>query len=152
MGTSATIRNGFEESVSSGVSKQTSLPAGESCRYAFQKKGGTYGLTITTSSTQAVRDEGIFDSAADAFSKTKKALMASENGLKKFMAVQALGDNAFWNGTDLWILKGDMLAIITVRSVLEGSFKNMQEAETLHAGQNLALSREVAEKILAKMK
>jgi len=104
------------------------------------------------STTPAIRGEGIFESAKDVFSRQVKARKSHEYASKKFHEVQGLGDDAFWIETALWVLKGDALFVITVNSVLEGSFKNTEAMETAHSGQNLALSKQVAATMLSRMK
>ena len=142
----------FKETVSEGTFCKTSFPAGESCRYLYRKKGGSYGVTVKISTTAVLRQEGIFDSAADAFARQKKALSSSDYGSKKLREVPNLGDAAFWNGSDLWVLKGDCLMIISVNSFLAGSFKNREAMDKARNEQDLALSRKVAAKALSRMK
>jgi hypothetical protein len=142
----------FKESVSPGVLKKESLPAGASCRYSFKKKGGSCGVTVRVSTNETIKEEGVFASTIDVFNRQTKARASSEYASKKYRAVQGLGDDAFWSGTNLWMLKGDLLVIITVHSVLDGSFKNMEEAEKAKEEQELALSRNVAETVLSRMK
>ncbi len=142
----------FKETVSEGKFRKTSFPAGESCRYLYRKKGGSYGVTVRISTTAVLRQEGIFDSAADAFARQKKALSSSDYGSKKLRELPNLGDAAFWNGSDLWVLKGDCLMIISVNSFLAGSFKNREAMDKARNEQDLALSRKVAAKALSRMK
>jgi hypothetical protein len=97
----------FKESVSEGKTGKTSMPAGVSGRYTYQKKAGTYGLTIKVSSLEAIRQEKLFDSPKDYFTRQKKARLATDNAAKKLKVLPGLGDDAFWNGFDLWILKGN---------------------------------------------
>ena len=57
---------------------------------------------------------------------------------------------AFWEGTSLYVLKGDILVMVTVHSVLEGSFSNWEAMDAAHEKQNLTLSRKVAETVLSR--
>ncbi len=76
----------------------------------------------------------------------------SANAAKNFQKIPSLGDDAFWNGSDLWLLQGETLIIISVSSPLEGSFKNMEALNKARAEQDLALSLKVAETILGRLK
>jgi len=140
----------FSENVSAGVMRQSMLPAGETCRYTFKKNGGVFGVTVKVSTTQAIREEGINDSAEDVFNRQTKARKSSAHAAKKFKEVQGLGRGAFWDGNALRVLKGDVLVIITVHSVLEGSFSNWEAMDAAHEKQNLTLSRKVAETVLSR--
>lgn len=142
----------FQQTVSEGVPKTTMFPAGQSCRYSFTEKGDNYGITVRISTSAAIKEEGINDSADDVMTRQKKARKAGGHAAKTFLAVSGLGDDAFWNGSDLWVLRGDMLLIIQVHSVLEGSFKNMQEARQAGEKQNLVLSRKAAQTVLSRLK
>lgn len=142
----------FKESVSEGKFRKTSFPAGESCRYIFTKKGGSYGVTVKISTTVDLQQEGMFNSAADSFTRQKKALASSGYGAKKLRELPNLGDAAFWNGQDLWLLKGNCQMIITVNSFLAGSFKNREAMDKAWNDQDLAFSQKVALKALSRMK
>lgn len=141
----------FGEKVSAGVSRKTTFPAGESCRYTFNKKGGSFGVTVKVSTSQAIHEEGINDSARDVFERQTQARKSSEHAAKKFKEIDGLSDRAFWEGNNLWLLKGDVLITITVHAVLDGSFTNREAMDAAHEEQSLALSRQVAEKVLSKM-
>lgn len=142
----------FSQTVSEGVARATMFPAGESCRYSFTEKGDSYGITVRTATTAAIRDEGINDSAAEVMARQKKARKAGGHAADTFRAVSGLGDDAFWNGTDLWVLQGNDLLIIKVHSVLEGSFKDMDSARKARQEQDLALSQKAAQTILPRLK
>jgi hypothetical protein len=128
------------------------FPAGESCRYSFTEKGDSYGITVRISTSAAIREEGINDSAADVMTRQKKARQAGGHAAETFRPVPGLGDDAFWNGSDLWVLKGDFLAVVTVHSVLEGSFKDMTSARKAREEQDLALSQKAAQTVLPRLK
>lgn len=142
----------FKEPVSEGKFRKTSFPAGESCQYVYKKKGDAYGVTLKVATTAALRQEGMFKSASDAFTRQKNALASSGYGKQKLMGLQNLGDGAFWNGHDLWVLKGDCRMIITVNSFLPGAFKNREAMDRARNDQDLNLSRKVATKALSRMK
>ena len=141
----------FNEPVSEGISRRTSVPDGESCRYSFKKNGGSYGLTIKVSESAAIKEQGIFESAADIMGRQKKARKASEHATTTFQELPGLGDDAFWSGSDLWVRKGEILLVITVHSVLEGSFQNREAMDAAGNEQDLALSRKVAEAVLSRL-
>jgi hypothetical protein len=142
----------FKESVSEGVARETMSPAGRICSYTFKKNGDMYGLKVRISTTSAIQEEGLHDSAADVMERQKKARKASEQAVKTFRAIPELGDDAFWNGSDLWVLKGDVLILVTVNAFVEGSFKDMAAADMAREEQNLALARTAATTILARLK
>jgi hypothetical protein len=142
----------FSQTVSDGVSRTTMFPAGESCRYSFTAKGDSYGITVRISTSAAIREEGINDSAADVMTRQKKARQAGGHAAETFRPVPGLGDDAFWNGSDLWVLKGDVLVVVTVHSVLEGSFKDMTAARKAREDQDLALSQTAAQTLLPRLK
>jgi hypothetical protein len=142
----------FSQTVSDGVARTTMFPAGESCRYSFTAKGDSYGITVRISTSAAIREEGINDSAADVMTRQKKARQAGGHAAETFRPVPGLGDDAFWNGSDLWVLQGDTLLIVTVHSVLEGSFKDMTAARKAREDQGLALSQKAAQTVLPRLK
>jgi len=142
----------FSQTVSDGVSRTTMFPAGESCRYSFTAKGDSYGITVRISTSAAIREEGINDSAADVMTRQKKARQAGGHAAETFSPVPGLGDDAFWNGSDLWVLQGDALVVVTVHSVLEGSFKDMTAARKAREDQDLALSQKAAQTLLLRLK
>jgi hypothetical protein len=142
----------FSQTVSDGVSRTTMFPAGESCRYSFTAKGDSYGITVRISTSAAIREEGINDSAADVMTRQKKARQAGGHAAETFSPVPGLGDDAFWNGSDLWVLQGDALVVVTVHSVLEGSFKDMTAARKAREDQDLALSQKAAQTVLPRLK
>lgn len=141
----------FKETISEGQAATTSMPAGVSCKYVY-KKGGSYGVTLKVSTRDALKQEGIYDSPKDVFSRQKKARMASESTAKKVKVIPGLGDDAFWNGFDLWILKGDYFINIIPSSYLAGTFKNSEAMEKARYDQDLALSQKVATTVLQKIK
>lgn len=142
----------FSQTVSDGISRTTMFPAGESCRYSFTDKGDSYGVTVRISTTAAIREEGINDSAADVMTRQKKTRKAGGHAAETFRPVSGLGDDAFWNGNDLWVLQEDTLLIISVHSVLKGSFKDMDAARDARKEQDLALSQKAAQILLPRLK
>ncbi len=142
----------LKEIISSERSDKTAAPAGNSCTYFYKKKGGTYSVKLKISSTEEIKKEGMFSSAKDVFTRQKKARLANENTAKQLKVITGLGDDAFWNGYDLWIVKGDHLVNIHVSSYLGGSFKNREAMDKARADQDLDQSRKVAEKVLPKIK
>ena len=141
----------FNEDVSDGVSRETVSPAGNSCRYTFSKNGDIFGVTLRLSTSDAIREEGIFDSAKDVFERQVSARKANEEALNKFKEIEELGEGAFWEGTALWVLQGDVLLIIKVNSALEGSFSNREALDAAREERNLSLSLEVAETVLPRL-
>jgi hypothetical protein len=142
----------FGKTVSDGIARTTMFPAGESCRYSFTEKGDSYGITVRICTSAAIREEGINDSAVDVMTRQKKARKAGGHAAETFRPLQGLGDDAFWNGSDLWVLQGDALLIVTVHSVLEGSFEDMAAARKAREEQDLALSQKAAQTVLPRLK
>jgi hypothetical protein len=141
----------LQESVSEGISRTTTFPAGDSCRYTFQKNGDSYGIQVRVCESAAIKEEGIYASAADVIARQVRAHQAKNTADGKFRLIPNLGDEAFWNGTDLFALKGDILLIIKVNAFLAGSFKDMQEANSAAMDQNLKLSQQVVETVLGRI-
>lgn len=141
----------FKEGVSDGVSRKASFPAGATCRYTFTRNGSSYSLKLRVSDDEAIKEEGIQESAADVMERQKKARRNNANAAKHFQEIPNLGDDAFWNGTDLWFLKGPTLVIISVNSPLEGSFQNMAAMNKARGEQDLGLSLKVAETVLSRL-
>jgi len=141
----------LQESVSDGVSRTTTFPAGNSCRYTFQKNGDSYGIQVRVCESVAIKEEGIYESAADVMTRQVRAHQSKNLADDKFRLIPNIGDEAFWNGTDLFARKGDTLLIIKVNAFLPGSFKDMQEANNAAMDQNLKLSQQVAETVLARV-
>jgi hypothetical protein len=142
----------FKVAVSEGQTEKTSMPAGVSCQYSFRKKGATYGVTLKVSSMEAIKQEGIYDSPKDCFSRQKRARLASDLTAKKLKMIPGLGDDAFWNGFALWIIKDNYCINIVVNSYLGRSFENSEAMEKARTNQDLALAQRVAEKVLPRIK
>ena len=142
----------FKEAVSDGVSRKAMFPAGETCRYTFSKNGDNYGLKLRLAESTAIKKEGIHKSAADVMARQKQARRNNPTAAKSFQEIPNLGDDAFWNGSDLWLLKGETLIIISVNSPMKGSFQNMEALKKARAEQDLALSLKVAESIVGRLK
>ncbi|MBA3028405.1 MAG: hypothetical protein FP816_06270 [Desulfobacteraceae bacterium] len=139
----------FKETVSEGISRDTTAPAGHSCRYSFNKKGGAYGIKVRVSTHTALQAEGIYASAAEIMERQKNARKASSYASKSFKEVPGHGDDAFWNGTDLWLIKGETLIIITVNAFLDIAAKDMATLEKAKEEKNYSLSLQAAETILS---
>jgi hypothetical protein len=150
--TRADVEALLNETVSDGETGKTAMPQGVSCKYSYKKKGAVYGVTVRICTTEGLRQEGFYSSAKDVFMRQKKARTASPDTARKVRVLQALGDEAFWNGFDLWILKGDHFINIIVHSFLAGTFKNSEAMEKARYDQDLALSEKVAGKVLPRIK
>jgi len=137
--------------VQDGVFRTSTSPAGGSCRYSCNRDGNTYGVTIRLATTEAIQDEGIYDSAKDVFDRQIRARKASGEASKKYREIENLGDGAFWDGTSLWMLFEDSLVIIKVNSFLPGSFSGQDQMNTAREEQDLSLSLKAAETILSRL-
>ena len=141
----------FNEKVTSQKSGKVSAPAGNMCTYFFKVKGSTYSIKIKISSSEEIKAEGIFMSARDVFDRQKKARMASADTAKKMRNIPALGDEAFWNGYDLWIVKANYLLVMLAHPHLPGSFKGSEAMEKAREQQDFNYSQRMATTILLKM-
>jgi len=137
--------------VAEGQLRQARMPAGESCRYSYSAKGGHFGITVRLATSKAILAEGIHSSAAEVFQRQVKARQASAHASKSFVAIPDLGEAAFWNGSDLWLLHGEVLALITVHPPLEGSFSNREAADKARNDLALTLSRQAAALLLPRL-
>lgn len=142
----------LRETLSDGRPGKTSMPAADTCKYTYKKKGATYGVTLKVATTGALKQENFFTSAQDVFSRQKKARMASADTAKKMQVIPGLGDDAFWNGYDLWIVKGPYFVNIISSSFLSGSYLNTAAMEKARYDQDLLIARKIAEKVLPKLK
>ena len=141
----------FNEDVSEGVMRETVSPKGNSCRYTFRKDGDVFGVTVRIATTRAISEEGIYDSAKDVFDRQTRARKSNEEAAKKYREIDGLGEGAFWEGTALWVLRGDVLLVIKVNSVLEGSFDSREALDAAQEDQDLALSLDVAGTVLPRL-
>lgn len=142
----------FGHAVEDSTLRTTMFPAGESCRYTFTEQAESYGITVRIATSAAIREEGMNDSAADLMSRQKQARQGSKgHAAETFLELPGPGEEAFWNGTDLWSRNGDNLLIITVHAMLKDQFPDMASANAALAEQNLALSLQAAEIILARL-
>ena len=142
----------FKEAISSERARKTTAPAGDSCTYFYKKKGDVYSVAVKISSSGEIKQEGIFKSAKDVFDRQKRVRIANEGAAKLMQKVPIPLVDAFWSGSDLWILKGDYLVTVLVRSHLAGKFKNTEEMARAQADQDLEYSKKVAEKVLPEIK
>ncbi len=150
--TKADAESLLNQASSSQKAGKVSAPAGSQCTYFFKKKGGTCSAKLKVSSSEEIKSEGIFKSARDVFDRQKKARMANADTAQKMRSVGGLGDEAFWNGYDLWVLKGGYLLTILVQDQLPGSFKSKEAMEKAWAEQDFNLSQRAASVILLKIK
>ena len=137
--------------VPAGVSRTTMMPAGKSCRYTYQMNGSVYGVTLRITTDSEIKEEGFNDSAADLMSKQKKARAGHAHAATTFKEIAGLSDDAFWNGTDLWVLKGRVLFIVTSNGYLSGAFKNKDKAEKAAETRNLQVSLEIAKIVISRL-
>jgi hypothetical protein len=135
--------------VSAGVSRTTMMPAGQSCRYTYQMNGSVYGVTLRITTDSEIKEEGLNDSAADLMSKQKKARAGHAYAATTFKEITGLSDDAFWNGTDLWVLKGRLLFIVKSNAYLSGTFKNKDEAKQAAETRNLQISLDIAKVVMS---
>jgi len=107
---------------------------------------------VRVCTTAEIASEGIYASAEDVFVRQVSARTSHEEASKTFQEVGVPGGEAiFWGGTDLWVLKGNVLFLVTVHAPLEGVFKDMGEMDTALEKKNLDLSRQAAGVILGRL-
>ncbi len=141
----------FNEKVASQKSEKVSAPAGNMCSYFFKIKGSTYTIRIKISSTEEIKAEGIFKSARDVFDRQKKARMANSDTAKKMRFIPALGEEASWNGFDLWIVQASYLFVIQAHPYLSGSYKTSEAMQNAREQLDLNYSQKMALIILSKI-
>lgn len=137
--------------VSAGVSRTTMMPAGQSCRYTYQMNGSVYGATVRVTTDSEIKEEGFNDSAAGLMNRQKKARADHAYAATTFKEISSVADDAFWNGTDLWVLKGRVLFIVKSSSYLSGAFKNKDEAREAAEAQNLQFSLDIAKVVIPRL-
>ena len=100
---------------------------------------------------RSIAEEGIHDSAKDVFDRQIKTRRSHEYASKKLREFDGIGEGSFWDGSSLWALQGGNLVIVTVNSLLEGSFKSMDEMNAAKEEQNLAYSTEIMATVLKRL-
>ena len=130
---------------------ESHLPAGATCRYAYRKEGSTYDIRVKVATDRSIAEEGIHDSAKDVFDRQIKTRRSHEYASKKLREFDGIGEGSFWDGSSLWALQGANLVIVTVNSLLEGSFKSMDEMNAAKEEQNLAYSMEIMATVLKRL-
>ena len=141
----------FGEDVSEGVLRDAMSPAGQSCWYSFKRGVDVFGITIRVATDEAISEEGIYDSAKDVFDRQVEARKNSENASRTYREIENLGNGAFWEGTSLWVLKEDLLMILKVNSVLQGTFDSREALDQAQEEQDLELSIRAADTALSKL-
>ncbi|NLK20428.1 MAG: hypothetical protein GX310_11595 [Synergistaceae bacterium] len=126
-------------------------PAGRVCTYFFKKDGGTFDAKLRIGSDGEIAAEGIFDSAADAFTRQVEARKKHEYASAKYRELETPGAEAFWNGVSVWALKDGLLLIITVNPPLGGTFASMDEATAAKEEKSLDFSLKILESALGKL-
>ncbi len=141
----------FQESVSPGVARAAITPAGGSCRYTYAKDGGVFGMSLTYCTDDSIAEEGIFDSAADVMMRQLRARKNSAHASTLLKIMPDLGDEAFWDGTSLWMRKGGHLVLLKPSPQLVGSFANMEAADAALEERSRGLAVQAAEILLPRL-
>jgi hypothetical protein len=141
----------FQESVSAGVARAATSPAGTSCRYTYTKNGDAFGLSLTHCTDASIAQEGIYESAADVMMRQLRARQNSAHASTLLKIMPGLGDEAFWDGTSLWMRKGGHLVIIKPSPHLTGLFANIEAADAAKAERSRELAVQAAEIILPRL-
>jgi len=149
--TKADVETVFSHTVGEGQSGKGSMPASTSCKYTYKKNGATYGVTLKLAETDAVKQEGFFASAQDVFARQQKARMSSEQTARSMKVIPNLGDEAFWNGYDLWVVKGSYCVVITASAFLGGTFRSSEDMAKARSEQDQALAVAITKILLAKL-
>ena len=141
----------FQETVSPGVARAAITPAGNSCRYFYDKNGDAFGMSLTYCTDASIAQEGIFDSVADVMMRQLRARQNSAHASTLLIVMPGLGDEAFWDGTSLWMRKGGHLVIIKPSPHLASSFASMEAADAAKAERSRELAVQAAEIILPRL-
>ena len=150
--TKADAESLFNAKVQSQKLERVSAPAGTMCTYIFKIKGTTCVIKLRLSSSGEIKAEKIFESPRDVFERQKKARMANPDTARKMQIVPALGEEAFWNGYDLWVIRADQLFVLLAQPRLEGSFPTSEAMAKAREQQNFNYTRNMAMMILSRMK
>ncbi len=142
----------FNVKVTSQKAAKVSAPAGNMCTYYSRAKGDTYSVKLRISSSEEIKAEGIFLSARDVFDRQKKARMANSSTSKKTRNIPALGDEAFWNGNDLWVVKANYLLVVLAHPYLPGNYGSRDAMDKAREQQDFQYSQRMAMTVLLKMK
>lgn len=126
-------------------------PAGKVCKYFFKKDGGVYEVKVRIASDGEISEEGIYDSAADIFVRQTEVRKKHDYASTKYRETEVPGAKAFWSGSSLWALKGDLLFIISVNAPLAGSFSSPDEANAAMEEKNMNLSLKALERVLERL-
>lgn len=137
--------------VSPGISRAATLPAGSSCRYTYSEGGEVYGLTLVHCTDATIAEEGVHDSAAEVMSRQLRARKGNETASSLLRILPAMGDEAFWDGTSLWMRKGAHLVRITPNPHLEGAYADMAAADAARRESSLGLAVQASETILPRL-
>ncbi len=141
----------FQENVSPGVARVAASPAGSNCRYAYTRDGEAYGLSLVYCTDATIAQEGIHDSAADVMARQLRARKNSPAASGLLEIIPGLGDEAFWDGTALWMRKAGHLVRIAPSPHLAGSFADMNAANAAKAGRSRELALQAGEVILSRL-
>lgn len=141
----------FQESVSPGVARAAITPAGSSCRYTYAKDGGVFGMSLTYCTDASIAQEGIFESAADVMMRQLRARENSAHASTLLKIIPGMGDEAFWDGTSLWMRKGGHLVLIKPNPHLPGSFADMDAANEAMEERSRELAVQAGEIVLPRL-
>lgn len=141
----------MQESVSPGVARAVTSPAGNSCRYTYTKNGEHYGLSLVYCTDATIAEEGIHDSAADVMARQLRARKNSSHASSLLKIIPNMGDEAFWDGTALWMRKAGHLVRITPSPHLAGSFADMTAANAAMEEHSRELAIQAGEAILSRL-
>lgn len=141
----------FQEAVAAGVERTTVTPAGRSCRYSYTREGDVYGMTLIHCTDASIAEEGIFDSAADVMVRQLRARKNSPTASGMLEIIPNLGEEAFWDGSALWMRQGRHLVRVAPSPHLAGTFADMAAADAAKRERGLALARRAAETILTRL-
>lgn len=141
----------LQTDVSPGVSRGAVSPAGGSCRYTFSRDGDLYGLTLVHCTDATIAGEGIYGSAADVMARQLRARQDSQSASALLRILPNLGDEAFWDGSALWMRKGSHLVRVTPDPYVPGPFADMSAASAAKLERSLELALAAAGTISARL-
>ncbi len=113
----------IQAKVQEGKVSQGMMPAGPICTYRSLE--GDASLKYKVSSDKDIKEEGLFESAADIITRQRKARHNASISGTKLTVPNMPGDDILWDGNNLWVLSGDTLLLVTVVHRTEKTFTDM---------------------------
>ncbi len=140
----------IQAKVQEGQVSQGMMPAGPICTYLSLE--GDASLKYKLSSDKDIKEEGLFDSAADIITRQRKARRNATISGVTLDVKKIPGDDTLWDGSNLWVVSGDTLLLVTVVHRTEQTFTDMAEMRKELRKERRQCSIKAAEIILERTK